>query len=321
MHILEVKDLKKTFLKGKQPFTAVDGVSFHVDKGECVGLVGESGCGKSTIAKMVARLTDVTDGHIYMNGEEVTHCKGKARRDYYRQLQMVFQMPTDSFNPRRKLGSSIAETMTNFGVSRTEARQRVLQLLDIVGLKREYADRYPHQISGGECQRAAIARALAIGPKLLICDEATSALDVSVQAQIVSLIQELQEKIDLSYLFICHDLALVQNICNRVIVMHRGDIVEAGETNEVICDPHHPYTKLLLSSVFPVEPDSGWQPPKLEQQVHPEGAGCKFWERCPRCMERCKREKPDYVAVKQYEGQRNREHDVSCFLYSDQLKK
>ncbi|MDD5953500.1 MAG: ABC transporter ATP-binding protein [Oscillospiraceae bacterium] len=317
MHILEVKGLKKTFAKGKTKFTAVDGVSFHVDKGECVGLVGESGCGKSTVAKMITRLTDVSDGHIYMNGEEVTHCKGKERREYYRQMQMVFQMPTDSFNPRMKLGSSIAQAMTNFGMPKAEAKEKVPKLLDIVGLKREYADRYPHQISGGECQRAALARALAVGPKLLICDEATSALDVSVQAQIVALIQELQEKIDMSYLFICHDLALVQNICNRVMVMHRGTIVEAGATNEVICDPKHPYTKLLLSSVFPVEPDSSWQPPKLEQRVEPEGEGCKFWERCPHCTERCKREKPNYVAVKQYDGEQNREHDVSCFLFYD----
>lgn len=315
MHILEVKDLKKIFTKDKNDFAAVDGVSFHVDKGECVGLVGESGCGKSTIAKMITRLQDVSSGEIFLAGKEITRSKGKVRREAYRDLQMVFQMPTDSFNPRIKLGSSIAEPMINYGVPRKEAKQRMLELLDTVGLKREYADRYPHQISGGECQRAAIARALAINPKILICDEATSALDVSVQAQIVSLLLELQKKMEMSYLFICHDLALVQNICNRVLVMHRGVIVEAGETNEVICNPQHPYTKLLLSSVFPVEPDSDWQIPKLEQQIHPEGDGCKFWERCPHSTERCKREKPKNVAVKKDANCLNNQHEVACFLY------
>ncbi len=315
MHILEVKDLKKVFTKNKSAFAAVDGVSFHVDKGECVGLVGESGCGKSTIAKLVTRLLDANGGQILLNGNDITKSKGKARREAYRDLQMVFQMPTDSFNPRIKLGSSIAEILVNFDTPRKEAKQRMLELLDTVGLQREYADRYPHQISGGECQRAAIARALAINPKILICDEATSALDVSVQAQIVSLIQELQKKMEMSYLFISHDLALVQNICSRVLVMHRGVIVEAGETNEVICNPKHPYTKLLLSSVFPVEPDDNWQVPKLEQQIYPEGDGCKFWERCPHCTERCRKEKPKSIAMKQCPDCLKHHHEVACFLY------
>lgn len=317
MHILEIKDLKRTFSKGKAEFVAVDGVSFHVDKGECVGLVGESGCGKSTIAKMVTRLLEVEEGQILLHDRDITHCKGKERRDVYRQLQMVFQMPTDSFNPRISLGSSIAEVMVNYGISKSQAKQRTLELLDLVGLKREYAKRYPHQISGGECQRAAIARALAIDPALLICDEATSALDVSVQAQIVALILELQQKLEMSYLIICHDLALVQNICDRVLVMHRGSVVEAGETREVIENPQHPYTKLLLSSVFPVEPDENWRIPEVKQPVEPEGEGCKFWERCPLCMPRCKQEKPQPVAVKCCPEEPNRQHEVSCFFYQN----
>ena len=154
-----------------------------------------------------------------------------------------------------------------------------------------------------------------MNPRLLLCDEATSALDVSVQAQIVGLIQELQEKIEMSYLFICHDLALVQNICNRVIVMHRGTIVEAGATEEVIGNPCHPYTKLLLSSIFPVDPTTPWELPKLQQQTEPEGTGCKFWERCPQCTERCKRERPGYVAMNCCEKNTNLQHDVACFLY------
>ncbi len=314
-HILEIKNLRKTFSTGKGRLVAVDGVSFHVDKGECVGLVGESGCGKSTLARLVTRLTDAGEGQILLCGRDITHCKGKARRDAYREMQMVFQMPADSFNPRIKLGSSIMEIMTNYGMSRQSARRRTLELLKLVGLNQEYAGRYPHQVSGGECQRAAIARALAIGPKLLICDEATSALDVSVQAQIVSLILELQQKVEMSYLFICHDLALVQNICNRVLVMHRGSIVEAGTTSEVIEHPMHPYTRLLLSSVFPVVPDSAWQIPKVEQQVQPEGDGCRFWERCPHCMARCKREKPANVPVTVCPEEPNNQHEVACFLY------
>jgi peptide/nickel transport system ATP-binding protein len=311
--ILEVQNLRKEFHKGKQTISAVDNVSFFVNRGENVALVGESGCGKSTIANLLTRLLPVTDGKILLNGKDITHSKGGATRSAYRDLQMVFQMPTDSFNPRRTLGASIAEPMVNAGMTRSAAKARTLELLKMVGLKTAYAERYPHQVSGGECQRAAIARAISIEPDLLICDEATSALDVSVQAQIVALLRELQEKMGMAYLFICHDMALVQNICDRVLVMHRGQIVESGTVAEVIGDPKHPYTQLLLSSVFPVEPDPDWQVPKLPQETESSTGGCTFRTRCGHCTDHCGKESPVLHRI----GETGT-HEAACFLFPDE---
>ncbi len=254
MNVLEVENLVKEFSKNRKKFKAVNDVSFSIQAGECCGLVGESGSGKSTVAKMVTRLLKVTSGNIRLLGEDITHIKGQRLRQAYRDMAMVFQMPTDSFNPRRKLGQSIQEVLRNAGMNRPDAKQRTLELMDLVELKREYVDRFPHQISGGECQRAAMARALAVNPKLLICDEATSALDVSVQAQIVALLKRLQEELNIAYLLICHDLALVKNICDTVVVMRHGELVEQGTVSEVIDHPQNDYTKLLLASVFPVHP-------------------------------------------------------------------
>ena len=229
------------------------------------------------------------------------------KRNLYQNLQMVFQNPSDSFNPRIKLGSSIGEVLINFGKPRSEIKSTVVQLLEQVGLKPEFASRYPHEVSGGQCQRAAIARAIAIQPDLLICDEATSALDVSVQAQIVDLILKLRHEMNMSYLFISHDLALVQSICDRILVMHRGRIVEEGNTQDVIEHAAHPYTKLLLSSVFPIHPDTQWQIPSVPQVTEEEGDACRFWQRCPHCMEQCKKERPN---LKNVEGT----HCVACHL-------
>lgn len=306
MDVLRVENIRKTFIRGTTRFVAVDDVSFHIDEGECVGLVGESGCGKSTIAKIITHLTEPDQGTISLLGKDITKARGKTLRNMYREMQMVFQMPTDSFNPRIKIGRSIEEVMINYGRSRGEATKRMLELLDLVELKREYKDRYPHQLSGGECQRAAIARALAIQPKLLICDEATSALDVSVQAQIVELMKRLQKEMNLSYLFICHDLALVKHLCQRVFVMHRGSIVESGKTEDVICNPGHPYTKMLLSSIFPIDPDLKFQIPIWKDQGNEENYGCKFWERCSCCTEWCKKNHPENVLI-------GTQHQVACY--------
>lgn len=305
MKVLELKDVKKTFQKNKKTFTAVDGVSFSIEKGECVGLVGESGCGKSTIARMVTHLERTTSGEIFMNERNVTKAKGKELRNLYQNLQMVFQNPSDSFNPRIKLGSSIGEVLINFGKPRSEIKSTVVQFLEQVGLKSEFASRYPHEVSGGQCQRAAIARAIAIQPDLLICDEATSALDVSVQAQIVDLILKLRREMNMSYLFISHNLALVQSICDRILVMHRGRIVEEGNTRDVIEHAAHPYTKLLLSSVFPIHPDTQWKIPSVPQVTEEEGDACRFWQRCPHCKEQCKKERPELKKI-------NEHHSVAC---------
>ena len=234
--ILEVQNLKKTFLSGKKSFTAVEDVSFFLNAGEVLGIVGESGSGKSTVAKMITHLTDITDGKIFFLGKDITHAKGKALRE--------------SFDPRCTIGDGIGESLRNMGISKKETRNRVEKLLLTCGLTPEYADRYPHQVSGGECQRAAIARALAVEPKVLICDEATSALDVTVQKQIMELLMKLKKEKQLSFLFICHDLALVQMFCDRVIVMHDGHVEEEGTPEEIIENPKTEYTKRLIESVL-----------------------------------------------------------------------
>ena len=251
MHtILDVKDLTKNFYKNKQLFTAVNHISFQLRQGECLGLVGESGCGKSTTVKMLTHLLKPDSVEILLEGTEIQHLKGKALKKLYTEIQMVFQIPQDSFDPRRTLGDSIMESMRNHNVSRKEAQNRLGQLLQQVELPPELADRYPNQVSGGQCQRAAMARALAVNPKILICDEATSALDVTVQAQIIELLKRLQQEMDLSILLISHDLALVQHLCDRVLVMYQGNIVEQGTPDRVINAPENDYTKMLIEAAM-----------------------------------------------------------------------
>ena len=267
-HLLEVKNLIKVFSDKGQQVVAVDGISFFIDRGECLGLVGESGCGKSTTASLILRLTEADAGEIYIydssvgdggranassdapccGKKDILKMRGRALKQYYQDIQMVFQSPQDSFDPRHTLGDGIMESMINAGVSRTEAKARMYELLEKVELSPDFAKRYPHEVSGGQCQRAAIARALAVNPKLLICDEATSALDVTVQAQIVALLNKLKEEMGVSILLICHDLALVQHMCDRVLVMYQGKIVEEGKPDDVIRHPKEDYTKLLIRS-------------------------------------------------------------------------
>lgn len=248
--ILKAEHLKKVFTSGKKTFTAVDDVSFELKRGQCLGIVGESGSGKSTIAKMITHLVDVTDGKVMLMGREITNVKGKELRKTYRDIQMVFQMPMESFDPRRTLGDGIGESLRNSGMSRRETREKVKELLVRCGLTPEFADRYPHQVSGGQCQRAAIARALAVNPSILICDEATSALDVTVQKQVLELLKELKRKENLSFLLICHDLALVQAFCDEVLVLYNGQVVETGTPDEIIQQPGTEYTKKLIDSVL-----------------------------------------------------------------------
>lgn len=248
--ILKADHLKKIFVSGKKSTTAVDDVSFELTRGECLGIVGESGSGKSTIARMLTHLEGVTEGQIFLKGKDITHIRGKALREIYQDIQMVFQMPMESFDPRCTLGDGIGESLRNMGITRAETRKRVENLLERCGLDKEYADRYPHQVSGGQCQRAAIARALAVSPEILICDEATSALDVTVQKQILDLLIELKQKENLSFLLICHDLALVQEFCDRVLVLYHGKTVECGTPDEIINHPKMEYTKKLIDSVL-----------------------------------------------------------------------
>ena len=247
--ILKADHLKKVFISGKKSITAVDDVSFELERGECLGIVGESGSGKSTIAKMITHLESITEGQVFLKGKDITHARGKDLRETYQNIQMVFQMPMESFDPRCTLGDGIGESLRNMGINRTETRTRVENLLERCGLSKEYADRYPHQVSGGQCQRAAIARALAVSPEILICDEATSALDVTVQKQILELLIELKEKENLSFILICHDLAL-QAFCDKVLVLYHGKTVEYGTPDDIINHPKMDYTKKLIDSVL-----------------------------------------------------------------------
>ena len=251
--VLKVENLTKVFTRKGQPdFTAVDHIGFELYPGECLGLIGESGSGKTTVVNMITRLLDCTEGRILLGGEDITRLSGKGLRKAYGEMQMVFQTPTDSFDPRCTLGDGIGESLRNNGMSRAETKQKVARLLTECGLTPEFAARYPHQVSGGQCQRAAIARALAIKPKLLICDEATSALDVTIQQEIIALLNELRGRHgrDLSILFICHDIALVQQFCDRVLVMYKGSIVEQGTPDDIIKNPKDAYTRRLIDSVL-----------------------------------------------------------------------
>lgn len=247
--LLEVKNVTKIFdLMGKIKITAADAVSFRLYPHETLGIVGESGSGKTTVAKVITGLVPVSSGAIFLDGKEITHLKGRERRGVYGEMQMVFQSPAASFDPRRTLGDGIGESLRNRGMSRRESKKIAAALLRQCGLPGEYVSRYPHEVSGGQCQRAAIARALAIRPKLLICDEATSALDVTVQKQILELLRDLKERYGMAYLFICHDLALVQSFCDRVLVMDGGRIVEEGPPDEVISNPQGKAARRLVEA-------------------------------------------------------------------------
>ena len=249
--VLSVRDLCKTFRRdGKPDVFAVQNVSFDLFPGEILGIVGESGSGKSTLAKCVTRLHDPTSGTVTLLGRDITHAGTAELRKAYRAMQMIFQNPNSSFNPRRTLGWSAAECLRASGVAATERERIVARLFVECGLSEDLAARYPHEVSGGQCQRAAIARALAAEPKVLICDEATSALDVTVQKQIVDLLGRLRREKGLALLFICHNLALVQQFCDRVLVMREGRVVEEGRPDDVIASPRHEYTRKLIDAVL-----------------------------------------------------------------------
>jgi peptide/nickel transport system ATP-binding protein len=281
---------------------AVDGVSFHVDAGETLSLVGESGCGKSTVGKTILRLVEPTSGELRFAGQSYLHVRGGALKAIRRRLQVVFQDPFSSMNPRMRVRDIIAEPLHNFGIAanRSEITDRVRDLLVRVGLPADALNRYPHEFSGGQRQRICIARALAPGADLIICDEAVSALDVSVKAQIVNLLSDLQEQFGLALLFISHDMAIVEHLTNRVAVMYLGKIVELASRGELFENPRHPYTRALLSAVPVPEPHKRTERVALKGDVpspiNPP-SGCRFHTRCPFAFDRCRAEEPELREV------------------------
>jgi oligopeptide transport system ATP-binding protein len=317
--LLDVRDLKVHFPFARGPWfrrerghvRAVDGVTFTVQPRETLGLVGESGCGKSTTARAILNLVAPTAGEVRLDGQRIDGLSDQAMRPYRRKAQMIFQDPFASLNPRMTVGKIVAEPMNIFGLHEPGRRKlEVLRLLDLVGLNPRSLNRYPHEFSGGQRQRIGIARALAVDPRLVLCDEPVSALDVSIQAQVVNLLADLQRQLDLAYLFIAHDLSVIRHISHRVGVMYLGRLVEVAESGELFKNPRHPYTKALLSAVPAPNPrtERSRQRTVLRGEVpSPDRAypGCPFADRCPIVEERCRQSAPAL------EGDG---HKVACFL-------
>ena len=306
--------VKGDFGKGREFVKAVDGVSFEVRKGEVFGIVGESGCGKSTLGRTILRLSEPNSGQIFFDGKDILKCGRKDMQNLRTDMQIIFQDPYSSLNPRMTVGEIIREPMDIHHIFNTkeEREQRVRELLDIVGLKPDHIRRYPHEFSGGQRQRIGIARTLALNPQFIVCDEPISALDVSIQAQVINLLEHIQKEMGISYLFIAHDLSMVKHISDRIGVMYLGNLVEIGESDDVYHRPLHPYTQALLSAVPIPDPRVA----REKKRIVLEGelpspldtpSGCVFRTRCPNATERCAREKPGMVNV----GKRT----VACFLY------
>ncbi|MFB5267744.1 ABC transporter ATP-binding protein [Paenibacillus enshidis] len=317
--LLEVRNLKKHYPIKKGLFSkqvgavrAVDGVTLTVQKGETLAIVGESGCGKSTTGRAILRLIEPTDGEIIFNGTDVRSLNLEQLRKFRTDMQMVFQDPFASLDPRWTVQQVLEEPLiTHENVSKTELKQRVDQLLEVVGLSSYHAGRYPHEFSGGQRQRIGIARALALNPKFIVCDEPVSALDVSIQAQVLNLMKDLQEQYDLTYMFISHDLSVVKFISDRVGVMYLGKLVELAPTKEIFQEPLHPYTKALMSAVPVADPEADLQRIVLKGDVpSPENPpkGCAFHNRCPAAMDICSKIQPVFA-----EAARGRQ--VACHLY------
>lgn len=319
MSLLEVQNLRVHFPAGTGLFRrarawvrAVDGVSLTVEPGETLGVVGESGCGKTTLGRAILRLIEPTSGNICFDGEDLTSLRGTALRARRRGFQMIFQDPSGSLDQRMTVGQLVAEALEihRLSSSAEDTRQRVGGLLEAVGLSGDHTHRYPHELSGGQRQRVGIARALAVEPRLIVCDEPVSALDVSVQAQIVNLLKDLQRVRNLAYLFIAHDLAVVEHISRRVVVMYLGKIVEHAEAKTLLRSPKHPYTQALISAVPVVDPDQKRSriilPGDVPSPIDPP-SGCPFHPRCPIAEARCRIEPPGLREV-------SKNHWVACHL-------
>ncbi len=318
--LLQAQDVKQHFTVKKErgqkaTLYAVDGVTLSIYKGETFGLVGESGCGKSTLGKTFLRLYPLTGGKIIFDGKDISRLRGRGLKEFRCKSQMIFQDPSSCLNPRRKISEILSEPFVIHGMlTGEERRRRILELCDMVGLSSQYLERYPHEMSGGQKQRVGIARALALNPQMIICDEPVSALDVSIQAQVINLLEDLQKQLSLTYLFISHNLSVVKHCCQRIGVMYLGKIVELAPADRIYQDARHPYTQALISAI-PIIDDGSSEP--VPPQIVLSGdlpsptdppVGCAFHTRCPHVMERCRRERPSLQEVEP-------EHFVSCFLY------
>ena len=311
-YLLEVKGLKKYFKVGKGTLKAVDDVSFYIRPGETLGVVGESGCGKTTCGRTVLGLYDRTDGEVLYRGKDVHKLKGEERKQFTKHAQIIFQDPSASLDPRMTVGEIIGEALDIHKLfpNKQDRTDRIKELLGRVGLNTEHANRYPHEFSGGQQQRVGIARALAVNPEFIVCDEPISALDVSIQSQVVNMLEDMQEEMGLTYLFIAHDLSVVRHISHRIGVMYLGTMVELAESYELNRHPLHPYTQTLLSAVPVPDPEVS----RSRQRIVLEGdipspmnppSGCRFHTRCPYATEKCKQVVPTF---KEYE----KGHWVAC---------
>ncbi|MEM4062279.1 MAG: ABC transporter ATP-binding protein [Desulfurococcaceae archaeon] len=315
--ILEVIDLKKYFrVRGSltKKVKAVDGVTLNIKRGETLGVVGESGCGKTTLGRLILRLIDPTSGKILFEGRDVSKVKGKALREYWRNAQMVFQDPHTSLNPRMTIASILLEPVRYHKLDVGDEEEFLVKQMELVGLGREHLYRYPHELSGGQKQRVAILRAIITRPKFIVLDEPTSSLDVSVQAQILELLKDLQKKFNLTYLFISHDIAVVKYMSNRMAVMYLGKIVEIGPSDVVFENPHHPYSKFLLAAVPVPDPEVARSKERLLIKGEPPSPvnpppGCRFHPRCPYAMEICGKQEPPAIEI-------GNNHVVYCWLYA-----
>lgn len=318
--VLVKADHVKVYFKGKkrgQTVKAVDDVSFEIMKGETFGVVGESGCGKSTLGRTLIRLQQPTEGHIYLNGTDIAGLKGAQLKEMRKEAQIIFQDPSACLNPRRTIKQILMEPFEIHNLKgKIDVDAKIMELLQLVGLDSYHLSRYPHELSGGQKQRIGIARALALEPQIIICDEAVSALDVSVQAQVLNLLQELKEKLGLTYFFISHNLNVVYQVSDRVGVMYLGNFVKVGEKEKIYSNPMHPYTQALLSAVPVPDPTAKRERILLEGSIpsaHKPPTGCKFHTRCPKCMECCKTQAPERYEVD--DG-----HYVYCHLYDKERR-
>lgn len=294
---IEVRDLVKSFKVSGGVVHAVDGVSFNINSGETLALVGESGCGKSTLGRVLLQLIPATSGSVRLEGRELTELKGEALRSARRDMQLVFQDPYSSLDPRKTIRSIIAEPLRAFRVSKPEQEKILAELSESVGIPQDFFERYPHELSGGQRQRVGIARALALHPKLIVCDEPVSALDVSIQAQILNLLNDLQKEYALTYLFISHDLSVVRYLSDRVVVMFLGKICEIGNAEDIFSHPRHPYTHFLLAATPTLDPHQTADDIEVLKGDMPSPMnpppGCRFHTRCPYAKEECRTKAPE----------------------------